>query len=178
MMLPPIPYNGVLRPLLMLIGMAMMFLLLQRTQKKPCRHRKLLWAATAVYFFFLLYATLLSRTAGKEYSYRVEPLITLRLSFFANGTLELSDPKILEGIVVNLLLMVPVGYMLPQLFNLSATQTTLLGAGLSLSIESIQLITRLGMFELDDFIYNTLGAALGYWLLVCMEKHMGAQLRR
>lgn len=34
MMLPPIPYNGVLRPLLMLIGMAMMFLLLQRTQKK------------------------------------------------------------------------------------------------------------------------------------------------
>ncbi len=51
MMLPPIPYNGVLRPLLMLIGMAMMFLLLQRTQKKPCRHRKLLWAATAVYFF-------------------------------------------------------------------------------------------------------------------------------
>ena len=132
MMLPPIPYNGVLRPLLMLIGMAMMFLLLQRTQKKPCRHRKLLWAATAV-FFFLLYATLLSRTAGKEYSYRVEPLITLRLSFFANGTLELSDPKILEGIVVNLLLMVPVGYMLPQLFNLSATQTTLLGAGLSLN---------------------------------------------
>ncbi len=167
MMLPPIPYNGVLRPLLMLIGMAMMFLLLQRTQKKPCRHRKPLWAAT-----------LLSRTAGKEYSYRVEPLITLRLSFFANGTLELSDPKILEGIVVNLLLMVPVGYMLPQLFNLSATQTTLLGAGLSLSIESIQLITRLGMFELDDFIYNTLGAALGYWLLVCMEKHTGAQLRR
>lgn len=52
MMLPPIPYNGVLRPLLMLIGMAMMFLLLQRTQKKPCRHRKLLWAATAVYLFF------------------------------------------------------------------------------------------------------------------------------
>ena len=47
-----------------------------------------------------------------------------------------------------------------------------------LCIELIQLITRLGMFELDDFIYNTLGAALGYWLLVCMEKHMGAQLRR
>ena len=176
-MFPLIPYNGALRPILMLVGMAALFLFLQQTQKKPC-HRKLLWAAVAVYLFFLLYATLLSRTAGKEYSYRVEPLVTLRQAFAADGTLALGEPKILEGIVINLLLMVPVGYLLPQLFELPAAKVTLLGAGLSLSIELIQLITRLGMFELDDFIYNTLGTALGYGLLVCVEKRTGERLRR
>ena len=77
-----------------------------------------------------------------------------------------------------LLLMLPVGYLLPQLLPLTAVRAVLLGAGVSLCIELIQLITRLGMFELDDLIYNTLGVALGYGLLVCMEKRTGERLRR
>ena len=176
-MLPSIPYNGALRPVLMLIGMAAPFMILQRMRVRP-NYVRLLQASVGIYLLFLLYATLLSRTVGDEYSYRLEPLVTLRQAFAVEDGVKLKNPQALEGIVVNLLLTLPIGYLLPQMLPLSAVRAVLLGAGVSLCIELIQLITRLGMFELDDFIYNTLGAALGYWLLVCMEKHTGAQLRR
>lgn len=176
-MLPPIPYNGVLRPTLMLIGMAAMFLLLQRTRGKPY-YGRLLRASVGIYLLFLLYATLFSRTAREEYSYRVEPLIMLRQAFTVGNGIKLENPQALEGIVVNLLLTLPIGYLMPQLLPLTAVRAVLLGAGVSLCIELIQLITRLGMFELDDLIYNTLGVALGYGLLVCMEKRTGERLRR
>ena len=127
-MLPPIPYNGAMRPTLMVAGMAALFLLLQRTRRKPC-YGRLLWAASAIYLLFLLYATLLSRTAGEEYSYRIEPLVTFRRAFAVEGGLAVADPQMLEGIAVNLLLMAPVGYLLPQLFKFTAIQTVLLGAG-------------------------------------------------
>lgn len=176
-MLPPIPYNGAMRPTLMVAAMAALFLLLQRTRRKPC-YGRLLWAASAIYLLFLLYATLLSRTVGDEYSYRLEPLVTLRQAFAVEDGVKLENPQALEGIVVNLLLTLPIGYLLPQLLPLTAVRAVLLGAGVSLCIELIQLITRLGMFELDDLIYNTLGVALGYGLLVCMEKRTGERLRR
>src|SRR5699024_5891984 len=85
-MLPPIPYNGAMRPTLMVAGMAALFLLVQRTRRKPC-YGRLLWAASAIYLLFLLYATLLSRTAGEEYSYRIEPLVTFRRAFAVEGGL-------------------------------------------------------------------------------------------
>lgn len=144
-MLPPIPYNGVLRPTLMLIGMAAMFLLLQRTRGKPY-YGRLLRASVGIYLLFLLYATLFSRTAREEYSYRVEPLIMLRQAFTVGNGIKLENPQALEGIVVNLLLTLPIGYLLPQLLPLTAVRAVLLGAGVSLCIELIQLITRLGMF--------------------------------
>ena len=95
-MLPPIPYNGVLRPTLMLIGMAAMFLLLQRTRGKPY-YGRLLRASVGIYLLFLLYATLFSRTAREEYSYRVEPLIMLRQAFTVGNGIKLENPQALEG---------------------------------------------------------------------------------
>ena len=40
----------------------------------------------------------------------------------------------------------------------------LLGIGLSLIIESVQLLTKRGTFDVDDLIMNTLGALVGYFL--------------
>lgn len=45
---------------------------------------------------------------------------------------------------------------------------TALGFGLSLLVESIQLVFKVGCFDVDDLILNTLGAAIGYMLFaVC-----------
>ena len=38
----------------------------------------------------------------------------------------------------------------------------LAGFGLSVTVEVIQLITKVGCFDVDDMILNTAGAALGY----------------
>ena len=40
----------------------------------------------------------------------------------------------------------------------------LAGFGLSVTVEVIQLITKVGCFDVDDMILNTAGAALGYLL--------------
>lgn len=67
------------------------------------------------------------------------------------------------NIVGNLALLAPLGFLLPlfwRCFN-SAKYTILFAAGLSLSIELIQLAAG-GVTSVDDLILNTSGAAIGF----------------
>ena len=41
---------------------------------------------------------------------------------------------------------------------------------MSLFIESVQLLTRVGSFDVDDLILNTLGGILGYVLFYILNK--------
>ena len=73
----------------------------------------------------------------------------------------------LEAIVINLLLMVPVGYLLPMVAAVRGKavkgwQIIISGFMLSVLIEVIQLVTRLGMLDVDDVVFNTTGTAIGY----------------
>lgn len=74
---------------------------------------------------------------------------------------------ILNESVSNILLFIPLGYLFPSLFGIKRrglSRIVWLGLSLSLSIELIQWITRLGRFDIDDLINNTLGAVAGYIL--------------
>ena len=46
----------------------------------------------------------------------------------------------------------------------------LIGTGYSLIIEITQLVTHRGLFEIDDLIHNTAGAAIGFGLCVLMKR--------
>ena len=71
--------------------------------------------------------------------------------------------------VSNIAVFVPFGFFLSEF--LSSTKrfspwrrlalVTLVGFGLSLCIECLQLILRVGYFELTDLVLNTLGAGVG-----------------
>ena len=124
-MLPLFPYNGIQRPAIMLAGTIAGFAVLKRMQKSV-HYRKLLFAACLAYLLFLVYATFLSRSVALTYSYRLELMGSARQAFSVKGGLwslirgdfsaiRLDDPQNLEGIAVNLLLMVPVGYLFPML---------------------------------------------------------------
>ena len=68
---------------------------------------------------------------------------------------------------LNVLLFLPLGFLLPQvdLRCRSAKRTALLCLGLSYSIELLQLLLRRGTFELfDDPLHNLLGGMLGLLL--------------
>lgn len=69
------------------------------------------------------------------------------------------------NIAGNLLLLAPLGFLLPLFWPYfgRARRTILFAAGLSLSIELIQLIAG-GVTSVDDLILNTAGAALGFAL--------------
>lgn len=69
-------------------------------------------------------------------------------------------------IILNILVFVPFGFFLSE-FLASAKRlrpgrrlglATLVGFGLSLCIESLQLVLKVGFFELTDLVMNTVGA--------------------
>lgn len=74
-------------------------------------------------------------------------------------------------IVLNIIMLVPFGFLLPILFPpmKKGWLTYLTGFGLSLVIESIQLVTGKGLFEVDDLIDNTIGSMIGYGLFILVR---------
>ena len=75
----------------------------------------------------------------------------------------------LAGNVIGFL---PFGFFLPILSRRlrNGVLVTMSGFGLSLLVESIQLIFKVGCFDVDDMILNTLGAALGYGIYAVCDK--------
>lgn len=59
---------------------------------------------------------------------------------------------------------VPFGMFLPRLFRRckNVLFVTLLSLELSLIVEVIQLVSRVGSFDVDDLLLNTIGGMLGY----------------
>lgn len=70
---------------------------------------------------------------------------------------------LLVQILANILLFIPLGFLLPCCFARCRRYryTVLSAATLSLVIELIQGIAKIGLFETDDIIHNTLGACIG-----------------
>ena len=66
------------------------------------------------------------------------------------------------GLLANILLFIPLGFALFQ--NNRERWKIIIPFLISLTVETIQYYTRLGTFEVDDLICNTLGGLLGYEL--------------
>ena len=72
----------------------------------------------------------------------------------------------LASLGLNVLLFVPLGYLVPSITAQIDRwwKVLLLGFLFSLLIETMQLITKLGWFDASDLLHNTLGALIGYGL--------------
>ena len=121
--------------------------------------------------FIILYATILTRSAGVP-----EAILTP----FASLTAARQQPEIYREMLMNIFLFFPLGLTLsnalPQKWHrwLRIALTTLIGCILSAGIEYAQYRCALGMAETDDVICNTLGAFLGAASLLAahaIEKH-------
>lgn len=140
--------------------------------------------AALCYFAALLYLTLLGRTTY--------PISGFKYSFpppFINAIIKANFGKVAIRSMMNLLLFVPFGYIVPCLADMFAKQkpylnenmkpkiglikTTLLGFLLSLSIEVIQMLSQHGVFEIDDLLKNTMGAAIGWYVYYLINFKFG-----
>ena len=70
----------------------------------------------------------------------------------------------LWNVVGNVCVFMPFGALLPSLFHKcqKLIAVLMLSFELSLVIEIVQLVTRVGSFDVDDLLLNTLGGILGY----------------
>ncbi|HIY92763.1 MAG TPA: VanZ family protein [Candidatus Companilactobacillus pullicola] len=66
----------------------------------------------------------------------------------------------------NIMWFVPMGIFIPALTerHFGFFKVVLIGALISTSIETLQFILNTGVTDIDDVIFNTLGAAVGYFL--------------
>ncbi len=163
-MLPLMPYSGILRPAILTAFFFLTVVSISMSKKKSF-HRKTVVVAFSVHLILLAYLTFLSRSAGIVYSYRLSPFAALRAVFKQDsdsGCICLSNPEALEGIALNILLFMPMGYLLPLLFpKLRWWQVIVIGFLTTVCIEVGQLITKLGMFDLDDILNNMIGLGIG-----------------
>ena len=72
----------------------------------------------------------------------------------------------------NILLFIPAGWLLPKIFPIFRRIFRFLAITLGsiIFIETFQLFTLLGHFDVDDIILNLLGMMLGYILYICTHK--------
>ena len=120
---------------------------------------KLPVAAFVIYLALMLVITFLSRESGDSKGIDLELFSTWGINDRNNAF-----------VVENVLLFLPYGFLASWAFKRMRRfwNCTLLGAVTSLGIESLQLITARGYFQIDDILTNTLGTVIGYlvyWLL-------------
>ena len=78
---------------------------------------------------------------------------------------------IIINIFGNILIFVPFGFLgivFPKLNNFWILILDFLFA--IMIVESLQYFTRLGVFDIDDVILNTVGVAIGFWIYQLFEK--------
>ena len=109
-----------------------------------------------LFIFFLgviIYITCISRT--RTFSTQYIPYPFWELIKVLHG-----DWNMLLLIVENIMLFVPLGFLLLQL-GVGCKETVIFGVIFSTLIEVTQLFFHLGLFEIDDIINNTVGTLLG-----------------
>lgn len=121
-----------------------------------------------LYVLLLIYFLFFSEEYGRvtaeerEYRYNLIPFIEIRRFWIYRE--QLGVFAVVTNLLGNVIGFIPYGFILPVIARKcrSGFFIILSGFGISLLVETIQLITKVGCFDVDDLILNTLGAALGY----------------
>ena len=127
----------------------------------------------SMYLFANLNETLLFRKTNSLNPIKLQPLWSYRKALQLYGGVAISNSSLLKQIILNILLYIPMGYLLPFVWPGLRKQApelkfswrvVLIGFFASLCTELTQLIFRIGWFEIDDILNNTLGCLIGYLL--------------
>ena len=140
--------------------------------KKGTKHRvkKLGTAFFVLYVLILVYLLFFSEGYGRvadaerEFRYNFVPFVEIRRFWVYRKQLGMF--ALFTNIFGNVLGFMPYGFVLPVINRRMRNGFFIIlsGFSISLTVEVIQLIAKVGCFDVDDMIMNTAGAALGYLL--------------
>ena len=119
----------------------------------------------SLYIVVLLYFTVTGRYSHEEYGYEIQFFTSYRWFFEHNGE------QVLRQLLINFVMLMPVGFLLPVVINAKHKYliTMALSLLLTVFIETMQLITKCGSFEIDDIINNFVGAVLGMLIYMMLN---------
>lgn len=120
--------------------------------------------------YFLFFAENYGRSPGQmDYRYNLVPFREISRFWKHRSALGIHSFYNLAG---NVLGFMPAGFFIPILWEKRRGFffTVFLTFEMSLIVESLQLLFRVGCFDVDDLILNTLGGILGYLFLKIAKK--------
>ena len=121
----------------------------------------ILYIVFLIYFLFL--AEWYGRSGTEEYRYNLELFREIRR--FLTYREQLGTFTVFANLFGNILIFVPFGFFISMAGKTRGFFKTLFCSfGLSLCVELVQLVTRVGSFDVDDILLNTIGGILGYIL--------------
>ena len=151
----------------------------------------LLVTGLALYLLVFFWLTFLSRSVMDGYAVHVAPLEDLKNAFetehgfsdvisrlFTEGfsvfaNIRLVRPEDISQFYLNMVFFVPFGYLLPYTFRWFRERVRTRPVGvcflISFFTENMQLLSRRGLYDLDDMISNTLGGFIGQILYIGLE---------
>ncbi len=150
--------------------------------------QRLLTAGILLYTLIFAWLVIFSRSAMRSYEINARPMrdaidafqtergfTDVFSRFFSEGfgafrNVRLVRPEDLIQFYLNIMVFVPFGYLLPYGFRWFRQRVRLRPALvcflLSFIVENLQLITKRGLYDLDDIISNTLGGFIGEYLYI------------
>lgn len=137
----------------------------------------LLYVVFLIYFLFL--AEWYGRTeVAEEYRYNLE--LFREIKRFIIYREQLGTFAVFANLAGNILIFVPYGFFISMASRARGFFKTLVfSMGLSLCVEIIQLFTRVGSFDVDDILLNTIGGVLGYIVfLICNAVRRNHDVRK
>lgn len=117
--------------------------------------------------YFLFFAEAMGRTPDtRGYAYNLVLFKEIRRFIVYRDIL--GYKAVMLNIVGNVVAFMPFGFIVPEVWDKMNHWYSIMFQGFlfSLCIELIQLVSRVGSFDVDDLLLNTIGALLGYLAFV------------
>ncbi len=138
-----------------------------------------------LYIFFLLYFLIFSDWYGRtgiSSEYRYNLVLFKEIKRFIEYREELGAFAVFTNLFGNILIFMPYGFFISMASRARGFFMTLFYSfSLSFCVEIFQLFTKVGSFDVDDLLLNTVGGVLGYILFVICNmirrRHYGRQKR-
>lgn len=155
----------------MVIAVIMMIYLLRKEKMNKLQAAAIL--AELIFLGIVFGSTVFTRT-GSVRQYELIPFWSW------SAILRYHDMELLKENLLNCILLLPAGALLPLIMNRKVKwqEALVFGVMISATIETSQLITMRGLFEWDDMIHNGLGCMVGAVLVNWMIGFFGKKDER
>ena len=149
--------------------------------RNTTKRQKMGWVLFILYLCLLAYFMFFQSHSDERIQTGTTPNLILlkRSSRYFKYYNVLGFPLFMINIVGNIVAFAPFGFFLPVISRRSKKwyNTVTFGFTWSLILETLQLISKVGSFDVDDLFLNTLGAAFGFGCY-CLVQHMRLRYRR
>lgn len=120
-----------------------------------------------VYIIFLIYFLFFAESTGRTFegrTYHYNLVLFKEIGRFWHHRETLGVLAVMLNLVGNVVAFLPLGFFLPIMYRKcrSLFYTVFFCFEFSLIVETIQLVSKVGSFDVDDLLLNTIGGAIGY----------------